>query len=248
MTTRMVTLDGPAGQPPRAARLDLPQGPARAAALMVQGLSAGADGPAARRIAGRLAAQGLAVLWLDLPAPETPDAETPAPEMPDATSLARLTEDLVAAAGWMAGQGLAPGVLIGHALGGAAVLGAAGRIPSARAVVTLGAPFEPALGPAIGHLHRALLVLHAPRDPVVGIEHAARIFERARHPKSFVTLDTADHLISNPQDAEYAAGVIVAWALRYLELAAPDPLPGVYCGPDPRPSRARRSAKSGSSA
>jgi hypothetical protein len=163
---------------------------------------------------------------------------------------------------------MAPALLIGHSLGGAAVLKAARRIPSARAVVTLGAPFDPghvthnfgdalddisrdgsgrgelggrpvtigrgfvedvegaALSEDIAGLGRALLVLHAPRDEVVGVENATRIFTAAKHPKSFVTLDDADHLITRGRDAEYAAGVIASWAERYLDLRPPAPPPG----------------------
>ncbi len=79
------------------------------------------------------------------------------------------------------------------------------------------------LGEAIGKLNRALLVLHAPRDSVVGIDNATRIFMAAKHPKSFVTLDDADHLISRGRDAEYAAEVIAAWVGRYVPLNAPAP-------------------------
>jgi uncharacterized OsmC-like protein len=147
---------------------------------------------------------------------------------------------------------------VGHSLGGAAVLAAAHRIADARAVVTLGAPFEPAhviqhLGESLAvieaegqacvklggrefpvrreflddvagqpqaerihRLNRPLLVLHAPGDKVVGIENARRIFERALHPKSFVSLDDADHLLTRETDARFAAGIIAAWAGRYL--------------------------------
>ncbi len=163
---------------------------------------------------------------------------------------------------------MAPEILIGHSLGGAAVLRAAGRIASVKAVATIGAPFDPEhvthnfgdaldrirsdgsaevdlggrtfrigkafvedveaskLAPAIAGLKRALLVLHAPRDAVVGIDNATRIFMAAKHPKSFVTLDTADHLISDPRDADYAAEVIAAWVGRYVPLAPPAPPPG----------------------
>jgi len=149
------------------------------------------------------------------------------------------------------------------------VLGAARQIESVKAVVTIGAPFDPghvthnfgdalntidAEGVAevqlggrpirigrdfvqsvkaenlegdINNLHRALLVLHAPRDQTVGIENAAQIFSTAKHPKSFVTLDDADHLITRSQDAEYAAAIISAWAKKYLELTPPAPPPGV---------------------
>jgi putative redox protein len=82
------------------------------------------------------------------------------------------------------------------------------------------------LAPAIADLRRALLILHAPRDEVVGIDNATRIFVAAKHPKSFVTLDTADHLITDPRDADYAAEVIAAWVGRYLTLDPPAPPPG----------------------
>ena len=85
---------------------------------------------------------------------------------------------------------------------------------------------DDALGDALKTLKAALLVLHAPQDKIVSIDNASRIFLAARHPKSFVTLDDADHLISRPEDAEYVAGVIAAWAQRYLKLAPPAPPPG----------------------
>jgi len=174
----------------------------------------------------------------------------------------------VAAAAYLQSRDMAPGLLIGHSLGGAAVLRAAAEMPSVKAVVTIGAPFDPAhvthnfadglvkieaegeaevdlggrpfrigrdfirdvaaenLGPAIGKLKRALLVLHAPMDTVVGIDNAAQICSAARHPKSFVTLDDADHLISRAADAEYAAQIIAAWAARYLDIRAPAPPKG----------------------
>ncbi|MBT3915171.1 MAG: OsmC family protein, partial [Rhodospirillaceae bacterium] len=152
----------------------------------------------------------------------------------------------------------APSILIGHSLGGAAVLAAAGEVPGVKAVATIGAPFDPAhvsdnfsaaiqeigekgeaevsLGgrpfvikqqflddiaaqdqkDRIGSLKKALLVFHAPGDAVVGIENAAEIYGAAKHPKSFVTLDDADHLLSRKPDAVYVAEIISAWASRYL--------------------------------
>jgi len=82
------------------------------------------------------------------------------------------------------------------------------------------------LGPAIGNLKRALLVLHAPGDKIVGVQNASQIFLAAKHPKSFVTLDDADHLISRATDAEYAAEVIAAWVGRYLKIEQPAPPAG----------------------
>src|SRR5690606_35802717 len=69
---------------------------------------------------------------------------------------------------------------------------------------------------AVGDLRKALLVLHAPRDEVVGIDNASRIFVAAKHPKSFVSLDDADHLLTRHADAIYVAEVIAAWASRDL--------------------------------
>jgi len=176
--------------------------------------------------------------------------------------------DLVAAARHLEGMGQAPALLIGHSLGGAAVLAAAAQIPSVKAVVTVGAPADPGhvihnfgckldeiaaagqaevslagrpftirqefiedvsaarLTPAISALKRALLVLHAPGDQTVGIENAGEIFGAAKHPKSFVTLDNADHLLSRGEDAEYAADVIAAWSRRYLGLTDDAPRAG----------------------
>lgn len=242
-----------------AARLDLPEGPHLATALFAHCFTCGKDIPAARRISARLAAMGIAVLRFDFTGLGHSEGEFAN------TSFASNVADLQAAAEALEARGMAPALLIGHSLGGAAVLRAASGIASARAVVTLGAPFEPghvthtfaealpaiaregratvdlggrpvtigqgfvedvtgaALEADIGALRRALLVLHAPRDAVVDIGNATRIFTAARHPKSFVTLDDADHLISDPADAEYAAEVIAAWARRYLALAQPAP-------------------------
>ncbi|MDF0600528.1 alpha/beta fold hydrolase [Psychromarinibacter sp. C21-152] len=244
------------------ARLDLPDGPRLGTALFAHCFTCGKNIPAARRIAARLAAMGIAVLRFDFTGLGHSEGEF------ENTDFASNVGDIAAAAAYLEGRGMAPGLLIGHSLGGAAVLQAASEIESATAVVTLNAPFEPAqvlsrfgdtlarieregaaelrlgghpvrigrdfvedvrrerLAPAIAALGRALLVLHGPRDAVVGVDNAARIFEAAKHPKSFVTLDGADHLISRPEDAEYAADVIAAWARRYLELSPPAPPPG----------------------
>ena len=240
-----------------AARLDRPDGAHRATALFAHCFSCSKDIAAARRISRRLASMGFAVLRFDFTGLGHSGGEFAE------TTFSSNVGDLAAAAAWLAAQGMAPGLLIGHSLGGAAALKAAGGIDSVRAVVTIGAPYDPAhvthnfadaldrierdgraevdlggrpftigrdfvrdvdaaeLGPAIAGLKRALLVLHAPRDTVVGIDNATNIFTAAKHPKSFVTLDGADHLLSRPADADYAAGVIAAWAERYLDLAPP---------------------------
>src|SRR5690606_32408475 len=167
-------------------------------------------------------------------------------------------EDLVRAADYMREHFAAPTVLIGHSLGGSAILAAAHRIPEAKAVATIAAPadvahvlqhFHAKLGDIerdgqatvtlaerefpisrelvedargqvltdhVANLRKALLVLHSPVDRIVGIDHATKLFVTAKHPKSFVTLDRADHLMSDRRDAVYVAEVIAAWASRYL--------------------------------
>ncbi|MBU2982685.1 bifunctional alpha/beta hydrolase/OsmC family protein [Lentibacter algarum] len=242
-----------------AARLDMPEGPHLATALFAHCFTCSKDIPAARRIAQRLAAQGIAVLRFDFTGLGHSEGEFAN------TSFSSNLSDLKAAAEALAAKGMAPDMLIGHSLGGAAVIAAAADIPSAKAVVTLGAPFDPAhvaenfkaaheaicregeaqvslggrafiikrdflediskqnLTDALKGLHKALLVLHAPLDETVSIDNAAEIFITAKHPKSFVTLDKADHLISRAEDAEYAAEVIAAWAARYLDLRPPAP-------------------------
>lgn len=261
MPTDRVSFEGHNGDM-LSARLDLPDGPLLGTALFAHCFTCGKDIPAARRIAGRLAAMGFAVLRFDFTGLGHSGGEF------ENTSFTSNVEDVTAAANYLTARDMAPGLLIGHSLGGAAVLRAAQTIPSAKAVVTIGAPFDPEhvthhfaealpnihangaaevhlggrpfrigqrfiddvqeekLIPAIAGLHRALLVMHAPRDSIVGVENATKIFVAAKHPKSFVTLDDADHLISRPKDAEYAANVIAAWAMRYLDLRVPAPPPG----------------------
>ena len=243
------------------ARLDMPEGPHLATALFAHCFTCGKDNIAARRIAGRLAAMGFAVLRFDFTGLGKSEGDF------GTTGFTSNLGDLLAAAAYLRGRDMAPSLLIGHSLGGAAILKVAADIPEAKAVVTLGAPFDPGhvthnfagaleqiaadgvaevdlggrpirigqaliteveavkLAPAIHALKRALLVLHAPLDAVVGIENATRIFTAAQHPKSFVTLDGANHLISRAEDAQYAAEVIGAWASRYLDLPEPAPLP-----------------------
>ncbi|MEM9474711.1 MAG: bifunctional alpha/beta hydrolase/OsmC family protein [Pseudomonadota bacterium] len=258
MPTERITFPGHGGHD-LAARLDLPEGPHLATALFAHCFTCSKDIPAARRIAGRLAAMGIAVLRFDFTGLGHSAGEF------ENTTFSSNVADLAAAARYLEARGMAPGLLIGHSLGGAAVLRAADQIASARAVVTIGAPFDPGhvthnfgdaldtivtdgaaevdlggrpfrirrefvddvsaehLGPAITALNRALLVLHAPRDAVVGIENATQIFVHAKHPKSFVTLDDADHLVTDAAHAEYAAEVIAAWVGRYLDLRPPAP-------------------------
>ncbi|CUH80051.1 bifunctional alpha/beta hydrolase/OsmC family protein [Tropicibacter naphthalenivorans] len=258
MPTERITFPGHAGHD-LSARLDLPSGPHLATALFAHCFTCGKDIPAARRIAGRLAAMGIAVLRFDFTGLGHSKGEFAN------TTFSSNVADLHAAADYLAGRGMAPDLLIGHSLGGAAVLRAARDLPSVKAITTIGAPFDPGhvahnfgdaeqvirntgeaqvnlggrpftirkaflddvdaqeLAPSLKDLNRALLVLHAPHDSIVDLSNATRIFTAAKHPKSFVTLDEADHLITNPRDAEYAAEVIAAWASRYLDLSPPAP-------------------------
>jgi putative redox protein len=261
MPTERFTFTGHSGHT-LAARLDLPDGPHLATALFAHCFTCSKDILAVRRISARLAGAGIAVLRFDFTGLGHSEGEFAN------TSFTSNIEDLDLAAKALAERDMAPSLLIGHSLGGAAMLAAAKRIDSASALVTIGAPSDPShvthnfskvldqiadqgraevclggrpvtigkdfvdsvkgetLKDDIADLRRALLVLHAPRDEIVGIDNAAEIFTAAKHPKSFVTLDEADHLISEPSDAEYAAEVIAAWCTRYLDLSPPAPPPG----------------------
>lgn len=183
------------------------------------------------------------------------------------TNFSSNVADLVSAAQFLAKTHQAPKLLIGHSLGGAAVLQAAHQIPSATAVVTIGAPADPAhvahllessrreieekgeatvklagrsftikkqflddlesaqMQGSIRNLDRALLVCHAPLDNTVGVENARLIYEAARHPKSFLSLDQADHLLSRKEDSLYAGRAIAAWASPYVGTLSPQPDP-----------------------
>ncbi len=236
-----------------AGRLDWPAGTPVAFALWAHCFSCTKDIYAASRVARGLTAHGIAVLRFDftgLGASEGDFANT---------NFSSNVGDLVAAADWLRAHHQAPQILIGHSLGGAAVLAAAGRVPESKAVCSIGAPADPAhvahhfqdaraeieakgeaevllvgrpfrikkqflediesqkLESDIAGLRKALLVMHAPTDQIVGIDNASRIFLAAKHPKSFVSLDDADHLLSRKADAEYAADVIAAWAARYVD-------------------------------
>jgi len=173
------------------------------------------------------------------------------------TNFSSNSQDLADVAEYLTANMQAPQLLVGHSLGGAAVLNVAARIPSIRAVATINAPAEPEhvrhllssaedelerdglamvkiagrsftikkqfiedleqtdLSEQVATLGQALLVLHSPTDTVVGVENAAKIFGAARHPKSYVSLDDADHLLSDPADAKYVGRVIANWFSRY---------------------------------
>lgn len=239
------------------ARLDLPEGLVRGYALFAHCFTCTKDILAAKRIAEGLAAKGIGVLRFDFTGLGSSEGEF------ENTNFTSNVADLKAAADHMRDTFAAPDILIGHSLGGAAVLAVASEIPEVKAVATIGAPADVGhvlahfeahrddierdgvaevklagrtfrisrefiedataqrLEDKIANLKRALLVMHSPIDQVVGIENASQIFAAARHPKSFVSLDTADHLVSRDGDARYVAEVIGAWAARFVREELP---------------------------
>ena len=239
-----------------AAALDTPDGPIQAYALFAHCFTCGKDVLAAKRIAAALAAKGIAVLRFDFTGLGASEGE-----FANSTFSSNVA-DLVRAAAHLRETRSPPALLIGHSLGGAAVLAAAGQIPEAKAVVTIAAPSDPVhvthlfkeriedirthgkvevqlagrpfhikreflddvaeqrLTDQVHNLRKALLVMHSPTDDTVGIDNATRIFVAAKHPKSFVSLSGADHLLSQRRDSAYVAEMIAAWATRYVDLAA----------------------------
>jgi putative redox protein len=242
-----------------AAALDTPDGAIHAHALFAHCFTCGKDVLAAKRIAVALASRGIAVLRFDFTGLGSSEGD-----FANSTFSSNVA-DLVRAADHLRETRKAPAILIGHSLGGAAILAAAGQIPEAKAVVTIAAPSDPAhvthlfrdriediraqgkvqvqlagrpfhitreflddvaehhLMAHVAKLHKALLVMHSPTDDTVGIDNATNIFVAAKHPKSFVSLSGADHLLSGRRDAAYVADVIAAWAERYVDTAAAQP-------------------------
>ena len=236
-----------------AARLELPERPPVAYALFAHCFTCTKDYKAVVRISRSLAASGVAVCRFDF---------TGLGESQGAFASTNLTsnlEDVLAAAQFLRERYEAPQLLIGHSLGGAAILAAASRIPEARAVVTLAAPSDTEhlstrllqmapelagaeearvtiagrsflvrkqllndlashkMGEYLAALDRPLLILHSPQDEIVDIDNAARLFQQANFPKSFVSVDGADHLLANNRgDWQFVAQVIESWAKRYL--------------------------------
>jgi putative redox protein len=237
-----------------AARLDSPAGTPVAYALFAHCFTCSKDLKAAGWISSALTARGIAVLRFDFTGIGESEGDFAG------TDFSSNVDDLVAAADFLRRERAAPSLLVGHSLGGCAVLAAAERIPEARAVSTIGTPSETehlkqalvrlapdleARGEAEVHLggrpfrvrrellddlqeehlrgvlerlHKALLIFHSPVDNIVGIDHARRLFEMAKHPKSFISLDMADHLLSEERDARYVGEVLAVWAGRYLEV------------------------------
>jgi putative redox protein len=223
-------------------------------ALFAHCFTCGKDIAAASRISRALAARGIAVLRFDFTGLGNSDGDFAN------TNFTSNVQDLLAAAAALAAEHQAPALLIGHSLGGAAVLAAAPQLPSVEAVVTIAAPATPGhiehlfsgvrgelegtgeaevrIGPRrfrirrqflddlgryadADHIRRltgALLIFHSPVDEIVSIDEAAKLYRAARHPKSFISLDQADHLLTDREDSEYVAETLVAWASRYLGL------------------------------
>jgi len=238
-----------------AARLDMPtDGAPDACALFAHCFTCSKDLRAVGAISRALNRQNIAVLRFDFTGLGESEGD-----FAD-TNFSSNIDDLVVAAEYLAEKHAAPRILVGHSLGGAAVLQAAHRIPSAEAVATIGAPYDPEhvtrhledaveeikssgearitlagrtftirkqfledlaatkMEETIRTLERALLIFHSPVDATVGIDNAARIFKAAKHPKSFVSLDDADHLLTDSSDAEYVGVVLGAWARKYVEM------------------------------
>ena len=235
-----------------AARLERPTGKAKAYALFAHCFTCSKDIAAASRISQSLAQQGFGVLRFDFTGLGNSEGDFAN------TNFSSNVADLLSAAHYLRTDHEAPSLLVGHSLGGAAVLAAAASIPEAKAVATIGAPAEPAhvshlfensreeiessgaatvslggrefqikrqflddiasisLSDRVARLRKALLVMHAPNDEIVSVDNASTIFLAARHPKSFVSLDTADHLLTRRADSRYVAATIAAWASRYL--------------------------------
>ena len=239
-----------------AATLDLPDADPIAYALFAHCFTCGKDVLAAKRIAAGLVARGIAVLRFDFTGLGASEGE-----FANSTFSSNIA-DLVLAADHLRQTRKAPALLIGHSLGGAAILAAAAQIPEAKAVATIAAPSDPAhvthlfsdriediktqgkvevslagrpfhikrefldditehnLMGQVAKLHKALLIMHSPTDDTVGIDNATHIFAAAKHPKSFISLLGADHLLTQRRDTSYVADVIASWAQRYLELAS----------------------------
>ena len=253
MRNERVTFTGANGTE-LSARLSLPpDGNVRACALFAHCFTCSKDLKPVVNISRAMTQQRLAVLRFDFTGLGESEGDFAG------TTFSSNIEDLLAAGAFMEREFGAPSILVGHSLGGAAVLQAAGKMPSVRAVATIGAPFDPAhvknlfvdalddieergeaevmiagrqftlsrdfvheldshrVEQALAELRRPLLIFHSPVDATVGIENAALIYKAARHPKSFVSLDGADHLLLEERDSLYVGSVIAAWASRYLD-------------------------------
>lgn len=228
------------------------EGSERATALFAHCFTCSKDVAAASRVSRALASRGISVLRFDFTGLGSSEGDF------ENTTFSSNVEDLCAAALWLEQEHRAPELLVGHSLGGAAVLRAAARLSGVRAVATIGAPFEPGHvkkllksardeierdGKAkvelagrtftikkeflddlerhdepefLSQLRCAKLLLHSPTDEIVGIANAGHLYEALKHPKSFVSLDGADHLLSRREDSTYVASLLSTWSSRYF--------------------------------
>ena len=238
--------------------LNMPASTPLAYALFAHCFTCSKDIKAAANIARALNDEGIAVLRFDFTG--LGDSEGAFAD----TNFSSNVADLLAAVDYLEKQHEAPTLLVGHSLGGTAILQAAPQVRSAVAVATIGSPFDPAhvlnlfgdaedalqgrgeaevnlggrpfvmkrqfvedlgeqsLQETVGALRKALLVMHAPLDNIVKIDNASELFRAAKHPKSFISLDNADHLLSRATDSRYVGHVLAAWASRYLPAAEVD--------------------------
>ena len=238
--------------------LNMPASTPLAYALFAHCFTCSKDIKAAANIARALNDEGIAVLRFDFTG--LGDSEGAFAD----TNFSSNVADLLAAVDYLEKQHEAPTLLVGHSLGGTAILQAAPQVPSAVAVATIGSPFDPAhvlnlfgdaedalqergeaevnlggrpfvmkrqfvedlgeqsLQETVGALRKALLVMHAPLDNIVKIDNASELFRAAKHPKSFISLDNADHRLSRATDSRYVGHVLAAWASRYLPAAEVD--------------------------
>ena len=225
----------------------------RSYALFAHCFTCGKDIAAASRIARALTKFGIAVFRFDFTGLGNSDGDF------GNTNFSSNVDDLLAAYQMLEQDFAAPQLLIGHSLGGAAVLSAANRMPQVKAVSTIGSPAtadhlqhlfhysmqeleangkaEVSIGlrkftikkqliddlrqhtetEHIAHLRRPLMVFHSPIDKIVPVAEAAKIFIAAKHPKSYISLDDADHLLINARDAEFVAQTLAVWADRYID-------------------------------
>ena len=267
ITSQKISFEGANGGV-LAARLDLPDGEPRAYALFAHCFTCSKDVFAASRISQGLAERGFAVLRFDFTGLGASDGEFAN------TNFSSNVADLLAAVNFLRSEYEAPQLLVGHSLGGAAVLVAAGDVPEVKAVATIGAPADAAhvvenfgakideieqtgvaevdlagrtftikkqflddvrahsLSDRMAALRAAVIIFHAPLDAVVGIDNAGAIFAAAKHPKSFVSLDNADHLLTRRSDARYVARVLSAWGSRFIEEKPRATLPLAVPGAD----------------
>lgn len=260
MKSSKVTFKNNQGQQ-LAGNLEMPTRKPKAYVLFAHCFTCTQNIKAARNIARALTKENFAVLRFDfagLGQSEGDFAET---------NFSSNVGDLVSAAKFLEDEYEAPKILVGHSLGGTAILHAAREIPDAVAVATIGSPADPVhvthllgdqketicevgeaevelagrpfvikkqfiddleaqdIDAVVGSLRKALLIFHAPLDDTVSVDNAGLLFQKAKHPKSFVSLDNADHLLSKEADSRYVGHVLAAWASKYLAASGTEQKP-----------------------